>query len=184
MKRNEQDWKDDHEHRYARRYRKEEGLVERIKNDVKSWFDDDDRDDYVAGYGAPTSLGGDRYARRQAWNQSTDRFRNRGRRSRFGRRVDEYHDDDHWVTPGPHAGVGPKGYQRSPDSIKEQICERLEGNGELDASEIEVSADSDEVTLSGEVCSRYEKRLAEDCAESVYGVQDVHNRLTVKRRDD
>jgi hypothetical protein len=37
------------------------------------------------------------------------------------------------------------------------------------------------VTLSGEVNTRREKRMAEDAAESVSGVQDVHNQLRVKQ---
>ena len=80
---------------------------------------------------------------------------------------------------GPHVGKGPKGFQRSPESLKERVCERLESDGALDASEIEVEVKNCEVTLTGKVCSREDKREAEQCAESVNGVKDVHNRLTV-----
>ena len=89
-----------------------------------------------------------------------------------------------WLVPGPNSGKGPKGFQRSTENVKETICERLQDHGELDASEIDVSVDDDEVTLKGEVCSRQEKRLAEQCAESVRGIRDVHNHLTVKRDSD
>ena len=53
----------------------------------------------------------------------------------------------------------------------------------VDGTEITVSVDSGEVTLDGVVENRAEKRLAEDCADSVPGVVDVHNRLSIRRPD-
>ena len=44
-----------------------------------------------------------------------------------------------------------------------------------------VRVDDCEVTLEGSVRDRREKRLAEDVAERVAGVRDVHNLLRVKR---
>jgi hypothetical protein len=38
---------------------------------------------------------------------------------------------------GPHAGRGPKGYQRSDERIKEDICDCLTRDPDVDASEIE-----------------------------------------------
>jgi hypothetical protein len=84
-----------------------------------------------------------------------------------------------YAVPGPHAGRGPRGYQRSDDRIKEDVCERMAEHGQLDASDIEVRVASGEVTLEGSVDSRWAKRLAEDLAEDVPGVRDVHNRLRV-----
>jgi hypothetical protein len=89
---------------------------------------------------------------------------------------------EYWLVPGPYSGTGPKGYQRSSESLKEQVCERLEEHGEIDASEIEVAIQNGEVTLSGKVESREQKRMAEDCACSVRGVKDVHNQLKVDTR--
>jgi osmotically-inducible protein OsmY len=83
------------------------------------------------------------------------------------------------LIPGPYVGTGPKGYQRSSESLKEAVCDRLERAGRIDASEIEVEVDKCEVTLTGKVRSREQKRLAEDCAEGVRGIRDVHNRLNV-----
>ena len=40
-----------------------------------------------------------------------------------------------------------------------------------------------EVTLEGTVRTRRMKRAAEDCVESVSGVQQVHNRLRVESND-
>jgi osmotically-inducible protein OsmY len=42
---------------------------------------------------------------------------------------------------------------------------------------MDVRVESGEVTLEGTVDDRWEKRLAEDVAEAVPGVRDVHNRL-------
>lgn len=53
----------------------------------------------------------------------------------------------------------------------------------VDGTEITVSVDNGEVTLDGVVENRAEKRLAEDCADSVPGVVDVHNRLRIRQAD-
>ncbi|HKC85408.1 MAG TPA: BON domain-containing protein, partial [Blastocatellia bacterium] len=57
--------------------------------------------------------------------------------------------------------------------------DRLTDDWYVDASDMEVSVNNCTVTLSGRVDSRLEKRRAEDIAESVPGVKDVSNRLTV-----
>ncbi|MBV8798429.1 MAG: BON domain-containing protein [Alphaproteobacteria bacterium] len=81
-----------------------------------------------------------------------------------------------------HRGRGPKNYSRSDDRIREDVNDRLTDDPLVDASEIEVSVQGQEVTLSGTVSSRNEKRLAEECAESVSGVKHVQNNLRVKNR--
>ena len=78
-------------------------------------------------------------------------------------------------------GRGPKGYQRSDERIREDVCERLSDNDEVDASDIEVTVRDREVTLEGSVETRRMKHLSEDIAESVSGVDDVHNRITVRK---
>jgi osmotically-inducible protein OsmY len=75
-------------------------------------------------------------------------------------------------------GRGPKGYRRSDERIKEDVNDRL-SEGYLDATEIEVLVVDAEVTLTGTVNSRDDKRLAEDIADSVSGVSNVENRLRV-----
>ena len=84
-----------------------------------------------------------------------------------------------WLLEGPQSGRGPKGYKRSDDRIKEDVCDRLEQHGQVDASEIDVSLDDGVVTLEGTVDDRRTKRLAEDAAASVQGVRDVMNHLKV-----
>lgn len=85
-----------------------------------------------------------------------------------------------WVVPGPFSGIGPEGYRRSDERIQDDVCERLTRHGNLDASGIRVSVRDGEVTLDGSVDNRRAKRLAEDVAESAFGVRDVQNRLRVR----
>ncbi len=87
-----------------------------------------------------------------------------------------------WETPGPYTGFGPRGYVRSDADIQEDVCSRLAANGQLDASNIEVQVNNHEVTLKGDVDSRADKRLAEDIADSVFGVDDIYNQLHVKNK--
>jgi osmotically-inducible protein OsmY len=78
-----------------------------------------------------------------------------------------------------HKGRGPKNYQRSDDRIKEDINDRLSDDWFVDASDIDVTVQNGEVTLSGHVDERTAKRRAEDIAEAVSGVKHVENRLRV-----
>jgi len=80
-----------------------------------------------------------------------------------------------------HRGRGPKGYRRSDERIKEDVNDRLSDDYYLDASDVEVSVENTEVTLTGTVRNRNDKRRAEDLAESVSGVTNVENRLRVKQ---
>lgn len=78
---------------------------------------------------------------------------------------------------GPYAGRGPRGYERTHERFREQICEALAMDGEVDATDIEVTIDGNEVTLTGVVADRAQKRRAEEVVDRVDGVHDVHNRL-------
>jgi len=80
---------------------------------------------------------------------------------------------------GPHTGRGPRSYQRSDERIREDVCERLCQHGYLDASDIDVRVQNGEVTMQGTVNDRLAKRTAEDVAENVFGVKEVHNQLRV-----
>jgi hypothetical protein len=82
---------------------------------------------------------------------------------------------------GEHRGRGPKGYQRSDERIRDDVNDRLTDDPHIDASEVEVAVSAREVTLSGTVSSRFEKRRAEDIAESVSGVTHVQNNLRVQQ---
>jgi osmotically-inducible protein OsmY len=113
------------------------GWWDRTRDEVKSWFGDDDAE----------------------------------RRRQADRKVS-------------YRGKGPKDYQRSQDRIREDICDRLTDDDLVDASDIQVQCEGNEVVLTGTVSSREEKRRAEDLVESISGVQNVENRIKVKRNDD
>jgi hypothetical protein len=78
---------------------------------------------------------------------------------------------------GPHLGKGPKGYRRSDERVLDDVCQALERDPRIDASDIEVTCTNGEVTLRGTVDSRETKRRAEDCVEDLPGVRDVRNEL-------
>jgi len=84
--------------------------------------------------------------------------------------------------PGPYTGVGPKDYHRSDERIYEDVCERLTFHGQIDAHNVRVQVKDGEVTLDGTVRDRRTKRMAEDVADQVTGVKDVHNQLHIEQR--
>jgi hypothetical protein len=75
----------------------------------------------------------------------------------------------------------PKGYKRSDERIREDVSECLSDHPELDPTDIEVTVSEGEVTLAGTVADRRAKKLAELLIESVRGVDEVHNRLEIRR---
>ncbi len=119
------------------------------------------RDDFSTGFAGSYGTGGYRDLESGAdrsWNIGQDSERDRSYRGR-----------------------GPKNYQRSDDRIREDVCERLTMDHDVDASEIEVVVQEGVVTLNGSVNDRHAKRLAEDISESVRGVKDVQNNIRVTR---
>ena len=83
-----------------------------------------------------------------------------------------------------HRGKGPKGYTRTDERIREDVNDRLSDDPMLDASDIEVTVATGEVTLNGLVKTRQDKRRAEDLAEAVSGVNHLQNNLRVKPNSD
>ncbi|MFO0574950.1 MAG: BON domain-containing protein [Polyangia bacterium] len=77
------------------------------------------------------------------------------------------------------SGKGPKGYVRSDERIREDVCERL-SEGHLDASDIDVQVKDGEVTLVGQVSDRRTKRLVEELLDPIKGIKDVENKLKVR----
>lgn len=94
--------------------------------------------------------------------------------------TERYQDIGPRVQRGEHYGKGPKNWRPSDLRIKEEVCEALSLNEELDASAIEVEVQEGMVVLNGFVSSREHKRLAEDILEDITGMMDIRNRLTVK----
>ena len=81
-------------------------------------------------------------------------------------------------------GRGPKGYERSDDRIREDICDRLAESDDIDPSEVEVKVSKGEVSIEGTVDERRTKHAIEDLCDSVSGVKDVRNGLRVRQRRD
>jgi osmotically-inducible protein OsmY len=114
-----------------------------------------------------------RYGMPGAWH------RRGGRHSYNDRWQDAYGGPGRLPTRVDFRGRGPRGYQRSDERVREDACELLTADEQIDASNVEVIVQDAAVTLSGGVSSRAEKRRAEDIVAEVSGVKDVHNRLRV-----
>jgi len=121
---------------------------------------------------------------RSMYGQPDDGRRQNYGQARYGGQPTTWTYTEVWLIPGPQTGRGPRGYQRSDERIKEEVCERLTQHGDLDARDIEVNVDNGEVTLRGMVDSREAKRMAEDAAEGVSGAKDIHNQLRIKQDQD
>jgi len=83
-----------------------------------------------------------------------------------------------------HSGRGPSNYTRSDERIREDANDALTQDWGVDASHVNVTVSSGEVTLDGTVDSREAKRRAEDAVERVSGVKHVQNNLRVKNRHE
>ncbi|MGO4571324.1 BON domain-containing protein [Microvirga sp. 2TAF3] len=139
---------------------------------------EEDRDRYGSGYfGRGSRDYGDE---RSFFERAGDEVR-----SWFGdEEAERRRDMDMRRSAQYHRGRGPKGYQRSDERIREDVNDRLTDDPHIDASEIQVTVSSREVTLDGTVGSRFEKRHAEDIAEFVSGVTHVQNNLRVQQVAD
>ena len=135
----------------------------------------------VGGFGTGFEDLGDRFA------HFGDRLRGGPSHDRFGhdRPAHERGHGPGWfdrMRDALHLGAAarsPKGYRRSDERIREDVCEMLAEDRYVDAREVEVTVKDGEVTLAGTVPDRSHKRLVEDIAHEARGVRDVHNRLRI-----
>jgi osmotically-inducible protein OsmY len=137
---------------------------------------------YSTGYAAPDYEGIDPRNRQRAFGD-TSRYANADRYSTTSWN-DPSHGIGHDVSRPNYAGRGPRGYQRTDDRIREDICDWLTDDPRIDASDVEVQVAKGEVTLAGSVRSRDEKRFAEDIVERITGVREVNNSLKVRPADE
>lgn len=138
--------------------------------------------DYDRDYGSRVSQGG---GRRQSGGQSMQRGPQgwEGRESQAQQRG--YGNYGSYGSQGGHGGAsmdmrhrqGPKGYSRSDERIREDVCERLCMAHELEVHDVSVQVKDGRVDLQGSVPERWMKHAIEDCAEQCFGVQDVENRI-------
>lgn len=161
--------------------------------DDPSFYYERNQEYYGPEYDGGYDPGRDRYVRTPRWEEGQypegrprrTYFRSTFQTNPFG--AQEQTGPAGWTGRGPHAGKGPKGYKKTDERIYEEVCELLMGNPMVDARDIEVSVKEGVVTLSGTVASRQSKRLSEDLAMAIPGVDDVQNRLTLStahRRDE
>lgn len=139
------------------------------------------RDRYAGAYGghhAPNVRDGRGDGGRDFWDRATDEVS-----SWFGDRDAERRRQWDAAQRGEHRGRGPEGYRRSDGRISEDVHDRLTDDDHLDARAIKVEVKDGEVTLSGTVRSRADKRRAEDIADSVTGARHVQNNLRVEERE-
>jgi hypothetical protein len=77
---------------------------------------------------------------------------------------------------------GPKGYKRSDDRIREDLCEHLMDVDDIDSSDVEVHVHEGCVKLEGTVPERFMKYEIENIAATTLGVTDVENNITAPRQ--
>jgi hypothetical protein len=152
----------------------------RSAEDIELWGRDMDHDEWLRGtYGDPDAS---RRRGRGAWiprGVRPERWR-RAQTSNFGWQAPEYawprreEHNRHW-----HGHTPMRGWQRTDERIREDVCGYLSAHPGIDTTDMEVTVSNGEVTLEGSVDDRFEKRMAEDLAEAVAGVRDVHNRLRI-----
>lgn len=82
---------------------------------------------------------------------------------------------------GPFYARGPKGYKRSDDRIREDLCEIIFRQGYIDASDVEIIVETGVIRLVGTVPHRHDKRSLEQMAERIHGVDEVRNELRIRR---
>jgi len=175
-------WRDrERSGRYGERgSRQDWGRGDYGRNDYRSDYERGgyrDEGRYGSGRGEYDRFGRGDYGRSYHGQDDDDR----GFLERAGDEVRSWFGGDDRQGAEHHRGRGPRNYTRSDDRIRDDVNDRLTDDPHIDASDIEVSVSNREVTLSGHVNNRFEKRHAEDIAESVSGVTHVQNNLRVQQ---
>ncbi len=135
--------------------------------------------DAYAGYGIPAGSEPGGYGFNNPWR--------RGAQNWSG---SNWANDQDWHSRSRSGAFGeastsarrmPKGYTRSDERIKDDVCERLSRAHDVDVSNVSVEAKGGTVTLEGTVPDRGMKHRIEDLCEQSLGVNDVDNRIRVLR---
>lgn len=180
----------DEERGQGRDYGRDLGLGYGREHDPGRTFERSAADDYDRGYGRPQDTNERLEYPREPFlvDERTQHPRVQGRGAGRGGMLHDLRREVRHpgrlvrsVVKGIFQGKGPKNWVRSDARIREEVCELLANDPEIDASDIEVTVSDGEVTLSGTVDHRRTKRLAEHVLDDVLGVKDVHNRLRVGR---
>ncbi len=146
-------------------------------------YEGPDRRDRDESYWSGTSgrWGRDLEREPRSWRAADERpWRGEDRGWRGGNDVDR--DWQAPRRPGRFAGIAPKGYHRSDERIRDDVCDRLTADAWLDPSGVEVHVQNGDVTLEGTVDARETKRRIEDIVDDVAGVREVRNGLRIAGR--
>lgn len=98
------------------------------------------------------------------------------------------HEDDHRYAHRrdderrDYRGVGPRTRHDEDEELREQLCERIADDPDLDASEILVRVIDNEAILDGTVRSKRDAQRAYDIAHDIPGIVHVRDRLDVVNR--
>jgi len=125
-------------------------------------------------YSGPTSYGdeeGGYYGDRPQWADEPEASFETAERGGYNRGPTAWRDRGSRRTD-------PKGYTRSDERVRENVCEHLAHSG-LDVSDVSVAVADGCVTLEGTVRDRRTKHRIEDCTDACAGVQDVDNRIRI-----
>lgn len=126
---------------------------------------------------------GERFGNNYGYGREGERVEDMGLDHRENEYVDRYAPPQPLYSDrvrGPFEGVGPRGYRRSDERIKEDVCERLTSHGGIDARGITLQVENGEVTLKGVANNRQAKHMAEEVVYSVAGVVEVYNELRLR----
>jgi len=150
----------------------------------------------AGGYGSQSSYAahggyGSQGQRSQGGYGSEGEFHSRGygthagsgSQGGYGPQGNEHWPQALWNEQSRSQSRGPKGYKRSDERIREDLCERLMQSAHIDASEVTLDVKDGKVSLNGTVPERRMKHAIEDMAESCSGVNDVENKLRVSQAD-
>ncbi|MDP9141064.1 MAG: BON domain-containing protein [Pseudomonadota bacterium] len=141
----------------------------------RSWSRDAMRQDGRSNLPSNPYDGGGDY--RSSWLDSGSRNPMSDETRRFGG-ASEGRDGSRSSTYGRQT---PKGYTRSDERIKDDVCEHLYHANDIDLSDVSIESKDGTLVLEGTVPERRMKHRIEDIAEQCIGVSDVDNRIRVSR---
>ncbi len=100
----------------------------------------------------------------------------------YGPRGEAHWPQSSWAEQGHRQQRrGPKGYKRSDERIREDLCERLMHSDFIDSSEVTIDVTAGKVVIDGTVPQRGMKHAIEDMAEATSGVTEVENKVRVQQ---
>ncbi|WP_207766172.1 BON domain-containing protein [Solimonas fluminis] len=106
-----------------------------------------------------------------------------GRDAGYGQFSGGYQPDD-WRQESRQAQRRtPKGYTRSDERIRDDVCEQLYHSRDVDVGNVSVEVKGGTITLEGSVPERGMKHRIEDICDRCIGVNDVENRIRVERSE-